>query len=490
MLALAVLSCLAGAALPLGYQPHIVFFLADDLGHYNLGYLGNTEVDTPTIDSLAREGVVLERHYVYQFCSPTRSSFLSGRLPIHVNTLNGDITTPGGVDIRMKLVSDKLKAAGYLCHQVGKWHAGGSCTANLPVNRGFNTSLGYLDGEEDHYNQTCNGYIDMWNSNQPAYGYNGSSCPADEPYCESPKYNAYQYVTRSVEIISEHDPNTPLFLYHAFQETHVPYEVPLRFQNASVDYELRRVYGGMVNALESGVKNITDALKARGMWDRTLIVFSSDNGGRTDGDFGGNNYPLRGQKFTDFEGGVRVAAFVSGGALPGSKRGTTESGLIHICDWYATFSSIAGVDPSDKADGVPDIDSMDMTPTLFGSAASPRVNMVLSAQAIIDWPYKLVLGKQEGKGFWTGPVSPNATSTRTDSDPGCPSTCLFNINDDPNEHQDIKAANSAKHAELYKMLNETLATAFQTDSTPGYGNCIPFSQYLEEHRNFGGPRCT
>eukprot|EP01049_Picozoa_sp_SAG25_P017961 SAG25_NODE_4925_length_730_cov_1.778130_1_plen_126_part_00 len=83
-----------------------------DYGHYDISY-NNPQAPTPTLHALASEGVILNRHYVYQYCSPTRSSFLSGRLPIHVNTANHPTTELGGVDLRMQTVAEALKSVGY-----------------------------------------------------------------------------------------------------------------------------------------------------------------------------------------------------------------------------------------------------------------------------------------------------------------------------------------------------------------------------------------
>ena len=97
---------------PLGFKPPIIFFLADDLGRYNMGWRGNKEARTPALDALVADGVVLDRHYVYQYCSPTRSAFLSGRLPIHINMKNMGPMALGGVDIRASTVADRLRGAG------------------------------------------------------------------------------------------------------------------------------------------------------------------------------------------------------------------------------------------------------------------------------------------------------------------------------------------------------------------------------------------
>jgi hypothetical protein len=112
----------------------------------------------------------------------------------------------------------------------------------------------------------------------------------------------------------------------------------------------------MIAFVNDGVQNVTDALKAKKdplnpgatLWDNTLVIFSADNGGEQAG--AGNNYPLRGGKYTDFEGGTRVVAFVSGGKsapIPAHLRGSTSDALVHICDWWATLSALAGVSAVD-----------------------------------------------------------------------------------------------------------------------------------------------
>jgi hypothetical protein len=295
---------------PLGYFPHIVFFLADDLGHYNMGWRGNTEARTPALDALVKDGLVIDRHYAYQFCSPTRSAFLSGRLPIRINTKNMGPTALGGVDLRATTIADKLKSAGYATHQVGKWNAGSLCYGQVPTERGFDSSFGYMSGEEDHYSQvggyggSARGYmpaellqsaftegdpaltgvgltgsklVDLLEDGVPALGKNGT-------------YGAFQYTARSVAIVMAHDPKTPLFIYHAWQEAHTPNEVPDEFlaPEGDIDFPLRRTYEAMVHTLDSGVGNITAALRQKGMFDRALIILSADNGGRADNDFGGN----------------------------------------------------------------------------------------------------------------------------------------------------------------------------------------------------------
>ena len=131
--------CASAAAAPRA----IVLMLGDDYGYGNVGFAhgpnpGNPESRTPHMDSLARGGVILDRHYVYKYCSPTRSSLMSGRLPPHVNqnNRNNNIEATSGVDLRFTMLSQKMKLAGYSTHFVGKSHLGARSPANLPINRG------------------------------------------------------------------------------------------------------------------------------------------------------------------------------------------------------------------------------------------------------------------------------------------------------------------------------------------------------------------
>jgi len=140
-------------------------------------------------------------------------------------------------------------------------------------------------------------------------------------------------------------------------------------------------YGSATHSLDDGVGNITDAMKAAGMWRDTVFLLTSDNGG----DCGlpgqptnpsapsqpgaASNYPLLGRKCTAFEGGTRVAAFVAGGRVPPARRGTVSNQLIYITDWYPTFCNLAGVDPRDDyvhptTKATHPIDGVDMWPAL------------------------------------------------------------------------------------------------------------------------------
>eukprot|EP01052_Picozoa_sp_SAG31_P047993 SAG31_NODE_9844_length_1221_cov_1.350267_1_plen_234_part_00 len=208
-----------------------------------------------------------------------------------------------------------------------------------------------------------------------------------------------------------------------------------------------------------------------------------------------------GGKQTNFEGGVRVAAFVGGGFLPAHARGKTLTGYIHACDWYPTICLLAGgVDCHEEKTagvlhgGIPPVDGFNMYPYLVGSTpASPRTEIMLDSScyaagscvngsagkknpcdpsnlcigSIISGDFKLVLGMQK-YGFWQGPRFPNASTVdRTFDVPfNCASGCLFNIIIDPGEHHDLASTHQSKLVDMIELWKLRNATSFQAPRLP------------------------
>ena len=236
--------------------------------------------------------------------------------------------------------------------------------------------------------------IDLWANDGPAWGINnGANCTDDAQ--EGCVYEDDLFATEVLDAIEAHDPSTPLFLVWSPHIVHHPYQVPADALApfADVDFEVRARYAAMVTHLDSWVGKVKVALKAKGMWDSTVWMVSSDNGGpvaaygKPDKVFGqgGNNYPLKGGKTSNLEGGVRVNAFVSGGYLPEAARGRSVDGLSALCDVYTTFCAVAGADPYDavaEAYGLPAVDGVNLWPWLVGETdASPRSEVPLGATA-------------------------------------------------------------------------------------------------------------
>ena len=169
---------------------------------------------------------------------------------------------------------------------MGKWHQGFATNDYLPINRGFDSSSGFLSGSEDHVNQTVGCAIDYWKDNAP-----------DE---RNGQYDAYIYHDDLTKIIESHDPDKPLFLYLALHNVHSPFQAPKEWldlypENSTCDQ--CRIYQAMVSTADNLTGHVVELLKKTEMWENTIMVVSADNGGA---ECGGSNYPLKGCKSTFF----------------------------------------------------------------------------------------------------------------------------------------------------------------------------------------------
>ena len=352
-------------------HPHIFMLVLDDYGWANVGYhnKNSTEVVTPNLDALAASGILLERHYVHKFCSPTRSALQTGRSPIHVNVLNSPVTqhnpkdTIGGFQgapRNMTGIAEKLKSAGYSTHMAGKWHAGMAVPQQTPQGRGYDTSLHYFDAANDYwdnsYLQPCaypthaDGFTarDLWDTSHPARGLNNSVNCSQANQAPGCVYEDALFTSRVLATINAMDPTVPFFFVWTPHAVHEPYEIPQAYLDkfAFIDVEVRRYYAAMTHYIDDQIGTVVAALKAKGLWDEMLFVMTSDNGGPLStvpnpkglvGVSGANNHPLRGGKMSNTEGGVRVNAFATGGLIPAAVRGTASDAFLAIEDWYTRY---------------------------------------------------------------------------------------------------------------------------------------------------------
>jgi len=476
----------------------------DDVGYNDVGWR-NGDVKTPFLDSLLRSQseptVELLRHYAFSVCSPTRASLLTGRLPAHVNQMNGGADFPAtgtvvaGMDLRMRTLPQLLGEAGYRTAHVGKWHLGSSQMAQLPSRRGFHESFAYLDGSmHSHLTHmitpatACGAPgVDLWENETPVYAHGGIHS------CEL-------FATRAVDMIARHDLAKPLFMYVALAEGHGPYdEVPRHSAAAtscSEDTEecvTLRHYRGMIACADEATRNITEALQRRDMWKDTLMVWSSDNGAKSEV---GSNAPFRGVKSQVLEGGVRVVALLAGGALPATAPPKFE-GMMHVADWFATFAALAGIDdPSDPGavqHGLPDIDSINMWPALTGEdgkggLSSGRTELLLGS-GMLDPALGTCFSAALIQGHWKivsrlniDRPAPQTRAHKHQGFQGPPASCasaedfaLFNLAEDPyEEHPYLNGTGSeaSAHAEKFEELvgrfRELTASSYQTGVTGAY----------------------
>ena len=502
--------------------PNIVSITADDWGWAGFApHRGQPtdEVVTPRMAALAAEGILLDRHYAFMYCSPSRSAFHTGRNPIHVNVWNDDLRVSnasepewgqGGIPRSMTGLAAKLGAAGYVSHHVGKWHGGLARMGSTPVGRGFSSSFGYLGAVNDYFSMSAWEQCpekeltqDLWSQNASAAGpafdrINNRTCTAGRQNSSRCVFEEYLFHSQALRLIAAHDAAAPLFLNYAPHLVHAPMQAPASYLEkfSFIPDKTRATYAAMTNMLDDVVGDVADALKARGMWENTLFVLWSDNGGPiySNGSSGGNNHPLRGGKVSNWEGGVRTNAFVSGGLVPPGKRGTTHDDLVACWDWYASFCDLAGVNPADgaaAAAGLPPIDSVSQLPHIFGQNATPPRTVVELGVPItpgvssggfkyniengnvyvggaVTKKWKLLVGAQY-ESIWTGPMYPNG-STWEDVLVDCgggppfpgppPATpplrgCLYDLENDPTEHNNVADANP----DVVAALNATIVEA-------------------------------
>ncbi|NXG78323.1 ARSI Arylsulfatase, partial [Baryphthengus martii] len=369
--------------------PHIIFILTDDQGYHDVGYHGS-DIQTPTLDRLAAEGVKLENYYIQPICTPSRSQLITGRYQIHTGLQHSIIRPrqPNCLPLDQVTLPQKLQEAGYSTHMVGKWHLGFYKKECLPTRRGFDTFLGSLTGNVDYYTyDNCDG--------PGVCGYDLHE-GEDVAWDQSGKYSTFLYAQRVSKILASHSPKEPIFIYVAFQAVHTPLQSPKEYiyRYRSMGNVARRKYAAMVTCMDEAVKNITWALKKYGYYDNSVIVFSTDNGGQTFS--GGSNWPLRGRKGTYWEGGVRGIGFVHSPLIKRKRR--TSWALFHITDWYPTLVSLARGNLSN----VPGLDGYNVWPAISEGKESPRTEILHNIDPLYN--HAKYGSLEDGFGIWNTAV--------------------------------------------------------------------------------------
>jgi arylsulfatase A-like enzyme len=323
--------------------PNLVLIVADDLGYGDLGIQGSKQIPTPNIDQLAKEGVIFTNGYVSSpVCAPSRAGLLTGKHQAGFgfnDNLAGN--QPGfdanylGLPLTEQTLANKLKSLGYATALIGKWHLGAAPHFN-PVKRGFDEFWGFLDGGHDYFIAKPNG-----------------SGMESAIQCNYKKPDPLTYLTddignESVDFIKRHK-NHPFFLYAAFNAPHAPMQATdedLKLFSHIKD-KLRQTYCAMVYRLDQNIGNIMKALHEKGLERNTLVVFISDNGGPANSISNGSiNAPLRGQKTTLLEGGIKVPFFLKWPAMLGCGRKFTDP--VSALDICPTFIDAAGGTVSEK----------------------------------------------------------------------------------------------------------------------------------------------
>ncbi len=328
-------------------RPNLVFIFADDLGYGDLGCYGATDIKTPHIDQLAREGTRFTDFYVAQpVCTASRAALLTGCYSNRVGmdgALNHTSTT--GIHPREELLSDLFKKQGYATAIYGKWHLGHQ-PPFLPTRRGFDEWFGIPYSND-------NGPLHPVTRGIPSLPLYENECVAE---LDPDQAQFTRRITERAVSFIERNKERPFFLYVPHIMPHVPIFASASFKGTSG----RGLYGDVVQELDGSVGKIMAALHEYGLDEKTLVIFSSDNGPFLSyGEHAGSAGPLREGKLTTFEGGVRTPCIAR---WPGHVPAGRLSGEI-VCamDLYVTFARLIGASlPAVKLDGV------DVTPLLLG----------------------------------------------------------------------------------------------------------------------------
>lgn len=348
--------------------PNIIIMLMDDMGWGDLGILGQPSKETPNLDAMAAQGMLLPNFYTANpLCSPSRAALLTGRLPIRngfytTNAHARNAYTPqdivGGIPESEILLPEMLKKRGYVSKIVGKWHLGHR-PQYLPLTRGFDEWFGAPNCHFGPYNNKSLPNIPVYNNSEMIGRYyeefmiNVGS--AESNLTQIFLQEGLEFIRRQTRT------QKPFFLYWAPDSTHAPLYASESFRGKSQ----RGRYGDAVMELDDSVGQILSLLKSLGVDNNTFVFFTSDNGAAlVSKTTGGSNGPFLCGKETTFEGGMREPAIAY---WPGHiKEGTVNFQLSTVMDLFTTSLTIAGASPpSDRI-----LDGLDLTPVLLNNSVS------------------------------------------------------------------------------------------------------------------------
>lgn len=332
---------------PENERPNIIVIIADDAGYADFGFMGSKDLDTPRLDSLARDGVVFtDAHVSATVCAPSRAGLLTGqyqqRFGFEANGTgyggSGDI----GLGDDVTTLADVLQRNDYRTIAIGKWHLGGT-PSDHPNNRGFDEFYGFLAGGRSYFP------LDNPSDNQRLQQ-NGERVVFDG-------YLTDVLGDRSVTFVEENQ-DRPFFMYLSYNAVHTPMEAKASDLEKYRDHS-RRHLAAMTWSLDENIGKLRDKLRELDLLDNTLIYFLSDNGGAHNND--SDNAPLKGWKGNKFEGGQRVPFVVS---WPARIAGGREfDGLTSSLDIFRTSLAAAAIEP---AAGLT-LDGVDLLPYLTGT---------------------------------------------------------------------------------------------------------------------------
>lgn len=397
------LACITGRA----SQPNFIIILADDMGYGDLGCYGAKGYETPELDRMAREGMrFTDFSTSCSVCTPSRAGLLTGRYAKRWGH-DGKVYFPyskDGMPSSEITIAEVLKAKGYQTGIIGKWHLGHQ-PEYLPTAQGFDLFFGIpysndmwedsgvpLAGQavfnegmsrDDYLNHKASDRTSHKNKVPLMSGNEVVEWPTDQSQLTR------RYTEKAQSFIVENK-DKPFFLYLAHAMPHTPLHASEAFAGKSE----RGLYGDVVEELDWSVGQVLKTLKENALDQKTLVIFTSDNGPwLAQKDQGGSAGPFRDGKFSNFEGGSRVPCIAwQPGTVPAGRVCDAQTSTL---DLFPTFSALAGADlPNDRP-----LDGLDIRPVLAGQfKQAPRRDYFLyrgEAIRVGDWKYVSVKEKSQ-----------------------------------------------------------------------------------------------
>lgn len=397
---------------------NIVVLLADDLGWGDVGFHGGN-ADTPNIDSLAEDGVRLNRFYAYPACSPARAAMLTGRFPGRYGITGPVRPRDEGLPTNERVLTSVFQEAGYRTSLIGKWHLGLAGEDGHPNRRGFDRFYGFLDASIDYYEHTSSrGHADWQRDGKPV---------------QESGYSTDLFADEAVRQIRDSNKGQPFCIVVSFNAPHSPFQAPqdlvAKYQDELSDRDA--TYAAMVDSMDQGIGRILEAIDDKQLRDDTIVFFASDNGAARVG----TNEPFRGQKRQVYEGGIHVPCVIRCPDLLAA--GTQTEQLCAIHDLFPTLASACGL----TMQLAKPLDGINLWSQLVNEKTIERSIVIAEQdQTIIRGQWKLIQFADGGNE-------------------------LFNLQDDPTESKDVITSESVVASKLLTDLSK-YQVMVQTDGPP------------------------